>query len=194
MTTIYFVRHATPNFNNHDDLTRELTSQGLKDRKYVTEFLWDKDIEVALSSPYKRAVDTIKEFADAKGLEIGLIDDFRERKIEDEWIEDFNSFCKKQWEDFSYKLPGGESLREVQKRNIHALWQVLETFNGKNVVIGSHGTALSTIIHYFDPSFGYDEFQEIKNFMPWIVKFFFENKRYLEMQTYRLLVPKEQLS
>lgn len=194
MTTIYFVRHATPNFNNHDDLTRELTSQGLKDRKYVTEFLWDKDIEVALSSPYKRAVDTIKEFADAKGLEIGLIDDFRERKIEDEWIEDFNSFCKKQWEDFSYKLPGGESLREVQKRNIHALWQVLETFNGKNVVIGSHGTALSTIIHYFDPSFGYDEFQEIKNFMPWIVKFSFENKRYLEMQTYRLLVPKEQLS
>ncbi len=24
MTTIYFIRHAQPNFNNHDDLTCEL--------------------------------------------------------------------------------------------------------------------------------------------------------------------------
>jgi len=34
------------------------------------------------------------------------------------WIEDFNSFAKKQWEDFDYKLSDGESLREVQNRNI----------------------------------------------------------------------------
>lgn len=182
MTTIYFVRHATPDFNNHDDLTRELTAQGLEDRKRVTEFLWDKNIEVALSSPYKRAVDTIKEFADAKGLEIKLIDDFRERKIESEWIEDFDRFCQKQWADFGYKLSGGESLLEVQMRNIHALEQVLEAFSGKNVVIGSHGTALSTIINYFDPSFGYDEFNKIKGLMPWIVKFSFEDKKCLEIQ------------
>ncbi|WP_277935306.1 histidine phosphatase family protein [Parablautia muri] len=46
MTTIYFVRHAAPNFHNHDDLTRELTDKGLKDRRCVTEFLWDKGIDV----------------------------------------------------------------------------------------------------------------------------------------------------
>lgn len=68
MTTVYFVRHAAPNYHNHDDLTRELTEQGLQDRRRVTEFLWDKDIDTALSSPYKRSVDTIKEFADARGL------------------------------------------------------------------------------------------------------------------------------
>nr|WP_300837777.1 hypothetical protein [uncultured Acetatifactor sp.] len=28
MTKVYFVRHAAPNFNNHDDLTRELTVRG----------------------------------------------------------------------------------------------------------------------------------------------------------------------
>lgn len=79
MTIIYFVRHAIPNFNNHDDLTRELSAQGLEDRKLVTNFLWDKKIDVVLSSPYKRAVDTIKEFADAKGIKIEQIEDFRER-------------------------------------------------------------------------------------------------------------------
>lgn len=185
MTTVYFVRHAAPNYNNHDDLTRELSEQGMKDRKLVTEFLWDKGIDVILSSPYKRAVDTIKEFADAKGMKIKLIDDFRERKAGNDWMENFDDFCKNQWADFDFKLSGGESLREVQSRNISALNQVLETYAGKNVVIGSHGTALSTIINYFDPSFGYNEFQEIKSLMPWIVRFSFEGSRYLEMQIYK---------
>lgn len=184
MTTVYFVRHAAPNFKNHDDLTRELSAQGLKDRTLVTEFLWDKKIEVVLSSPYKRAVDTIKEFADAKGLQIELIDDFRERKVGNEWINNFDDFCKSQWADFDYKLSDGESLREVQRRNISALNQVLKTSAGKNVVIGSHGTALSTIIHYFDPTFGYKEFNEIKDLMPWIVRFSFESDRCLEIQKY----------
>lgn len=32
MTNIYFIRHAEPNFNNHDDETRELTEKGMNDR------------------------------------------------------------------------------------------------------------------------------------------------------------------
>lgn len=186
MTIVYFVRHAQPNFNNHDDLTRELTAQGLKDSKRVTEFLWDKGIDVILSSPYKRSIDTIKDFADAKKMEIKCIADFRERKVGSAWIENFNDFSKNQWENFDFKLPDGESLREVQERNIRALNQILETHAEKNVVIGSHGTALSTIINYFDDSFGYDEFEEIKNLMPWIVKFSFERNRCLEIQKYTL--------
>lgn len=186
MTIIYFVRHATPNFDNHDDKTRELSGQGLEDRKLVTKFLWDKEIEVVLSSPYKRAVDTVKEFADAKGIEIKLVEDFRERKVENEWIEDFNGFCKKQWEDFDFKRSDGECLNEVQKRNIDALNQVLEEYKERNVVIGSHGTALSTIINYFDSSFGYKEFEAIRGLMPWVVKFSFEGNKCLEIQKYNL--------
>lgn len=186
MTIIYFVRHAAPNYNNHDDAVRELTPQGLIDRKRVTEFLWNKDIDTVLSSPYKRAVDTVREFADAKGLEITLVDGFRERKVDSGWIEDFNGFCRRQWEDFAFKLSDGESLREVQKRNIDALNQVLYTYNDKNIVIGSHGTALSTIINYFDSSFGYNEFVKIKNLMPWIVMFKFERNKCVEIQKYNL--------
>lgn len=190
-TTIFFVRHATPNFNNHDELTRELTPQGLEDRKLVTEFLWDKDIEVALSSPYKRAFDTIKEFADARGLEIQIIDNFRERKVDNQWIKDMKRFCKRQWRDFDYKLPEGESLNEAQRRNIRALKQVLEIHHGKNVIIGSHGTALSTIINYFDNTFGYNEFEEIRNLMPWIVRFIFDGDKCVEINKYNLFLHSE---
>lgn len=64
MTEVYFVRHAEPNYDNHEDTTRELTEKGLKDRALVTEFLRDKEIDCVLSSPYKRAVDTVGDFAD----------------------------------------------------------------------------------------------------------------------------------
>lgn len=174
MTTIYFVRHAEPNYKNHDDMSRELSDKGLKDRCLVTEFLMDKQIQVILSSPYKRAIDTVRDFAEKKGIDITIMDGFRERRVDSKWIEDFNSFCKKQWEDFEYKLSDGESLKEVQDRNIFTLKKVIDKYKGKNIVVGSHGTALSTIINYYDKKFGYSEFNKIKYLMPWIVKFTFD--------------------
>jgi 2,3-bisphosphoglycerate-dependent phosphoglycerate mutase len=45
---------------------------------------------------------------------------------------------------------------------------------GKNIIIGSHGTSLSTIINYYDPTFGYDDFEKIRNVMPWVAKFIFD--------------------
>ncbi len=174
MAKVYFVRHAQPDFSIIDDLTRPLTEKGIEDSKKVTEYLLDKQITKAFSSPYKRAVDTIKDFATKSNLEINIIDDFRERKIDDGWIEDFNSFAKEQWNNFEYKLPHGESLNEVQKRNIAALHQILKENLNRNIVIGTHGTALSTIINYYDKNYGYSGFERIKQLMPYVACVEFE--------------------
>lgn len=186
MTTVYFIRHAEPNYNNHNDMTRELSIKGMADRKLVTQFLIDKNVDAVLSSPYKRAFDTVAEFAHQKGLNIEVIDDFKERKVDSVWIEDFKTFSKAQWSDFKYKLSDGESLNEVQKRNIFALNEVLKKHKDKVVVIGSHGTALSTIINYYDKSFGYDNFEEVRTLMPWIVKLTFQDKEFIEIEQYNL--------
>ncbi len=175
MTKVYFVRHAQPDFSIIDDLTRPLTEKGTEDSKKVTEYLLDKQITKAFSSPYKRAVDTIKDFALKSNLDVNIIDDFRERKIDDGWIEDFNSFAKEQWNNFEYKLPRGESLNEVQKRNIAALHEILKENLYRNIVIGTHGTALSTIINYYDKNYGYSDFERIKQLMPYVVCIEFED-------------------
>lgn len=169
MTKVYFVRHSKPDFSVKDDMTRPLTEEGLKDCEKVTEFLWDKDINVVFSSPYKRALDTIRNFAEKSNLEINIVEDLRERKVDSVWIEDFNAFAKEQWANFDYKLSDGESLNEVQQRNIKALHKILKENENKNIVIGTHGTALSTIINYYDKSFDYSQFERIKNYMPFIV-------------------------
>lgn len=182
MTKIYFVRHAEPNYNNRDDMSRELSAKGMVDRELVTQFLSDKNIDVVLSSPYKRAVDTVAHLANSKGLIIEIIDDFRERKVDSVWIEDFTVFSKAQWADFDYKLSDGESLNEVQSRNISALNGVLGKHKNKNIAVGSHGTALSTIINYYDKSFGYEDFKKIRTVMPWIVEFTFQNDKCISIK------------
>lgn len=175
MTTVFYVRHAEPNYQNHEDAARELTSKGLEDRKLVTQFLNGKEIGIVISSPFRRAVDTVREFADSAGLPIELNDAFRERKVGNGWIADFTAFSQEQWKDFSYKLPGGECLKDVQERNISALLDCIRKYKGKQIVIGGHGTALSTILNYYDRSFGYDDFEEIKEKMPWIVEFQYDD-------------------
>lgn len=158
----------------------------MEDRKLVTNFLSDKKIDAVLSSPYRRAVDTVSEFAKSQDLTIQIVEDFRERRIDSGWIADFLSFSRAQWADFDYKLSDGECLREVQERNIRALNRVLEEYHGKTVAVGSHGTALSTIVNYYDRRFGYQEFDKIRALMPWIVRFTFHGKNCVDIEQYDL--------
>ena len=169
MTKLYFVRHAQSDYANHDDRSRPLSEQGLKDRELVTRFL-----------------DTLRPFAEESGLVFQLCEDWRERKIENGWIEDFEAFSIRQWQDFDYKLPGGESLRQVQERNIRAVEEALTLYEGKNIAIGTHGTALSTILRYYQPEFGYADFQRIVPKMPWIVCLHFEKQTYLGQEEWDL--------
>ena len=174
MTTIYFVRHAEPNYENHDEVLRELSPKGLQSSKELVNSFATIQIDAFYSSPYLRAIDTIKPLADSRGQTIHLISDFRERKITDHWIEDFTGFTEKQLTDFNYHLPGGESLSMVQERNIRALENLLQAHPDQTILIGTHGTALSTIINYYKPDFQLADFHRIKGVFPWIVRFEFQ--------------------
>ena len=186
ITKVYFVRHAKPNFQIQEDLIRPLTEEGIRDSRKITEFLKDKNITRIFSSPYKRAMDTIKDFAQNLNLNIEIIENFRERKIDNVWIEDFEGFCQKQWEDFDYKLSEGESLREVQNRNIKALQNILKEHENQNIVIGTHGAALSTILNHYNDKFEYSEFQRIKNYMPFIVCVDFLGQEVIKVEEFNL--------
>lgn len=189
MTTVYFVRHALPDFSCHDDRTRPLAPQGMADRLLVNRLLKDVPVDAVLSSPFLRAADTVRPLAEERGLPLTLWEDFRERKVDGDWIEDFNAFARRQWDDFDYHLPGGESLRQVRQRNIAALESVLTEYAGQTVVIGSHGTALSTIVNHYVPSFGWKGFDSIRRLMPWVVRFCFEGNRCREIRAWDVFHP-----
>ncbi len=177
MTSVYFVRHAQPDSSIRDDKSRPLTDEGVKDSLMVTEVLSDKQIDIIFSSPYKRSMDTVADFSKKSGLVINTIDDLRERNAGMWHGENFFEFIKNQWEDFSYHILDGECLFDVQKRNIKALEKILDENKNKNIVIATHGTALSTILNYYYPQFNAECFFKIVDFMPFVIKVDFDEKR-----------------
>jgi len=181
-TIVYFIRHAKPDISIKDDMTRPLSFEGIEKTKELVNTFKEIRIDHIYSSPYKRSIQTIGPIAKDKKIKIGIIDDFRERKMSNEWIENYEKYSKKQWDDFSYKLKDGESLNEVQKRNIKELEKILLKYKGKTIIIGTHGTALSTIINYYDRSFLFNNFLEIVNITPYIMKMEFNNDKYLKRE------------
>ena len=178
MTTVYFVRHAQSDYRSGSDRERGLTAEALEDRKIVLDFLRDKRADVFYCSPYRRSLDTISETAEFYGKPIHTDERLREREVGSEGNNHHELF-RKRWADFGWHEPGGESLRSVQERNIAALTEILEQNRDKTIVIGTHGTALSTILNYFDPGWDCESFMRIVDWMPFIVELDFEGTRLL---------------
>ena len=175
MTKVFFVRHAQPLHEHNDDRTRPLTDEGLRDASIVLEILKDKDISAFYCSPYKRSLDTIKQTAEYYHAKIQTDERLRER----EKGADGNNhgMFRKRWADHEYHEDGGESIGMVQRRNVEALNEILEKNFGGNIVIGTHGTALSAIMNYYNPEFGCDDFLRIIDWMPYIVEMDFEGRK-----------------
>ena len=188
MTSIYFVRHAEPNHFWEDDRTRPLTEEGKEDSKQVTVFFRDVRIDSFISSPYVRSFDTIKGSAAEKGLPITTDERLIERRNGPQ--SNVYGMYQKRWSDFSFVEEGGESIGTVQKRNIEAVFDILRDHDGENVVVGTHGTALSTIQNYFNPSYGCDDFLRIIDFMPYILRMDFEETRFVGKEEL-LIIKKE---
>ena len=177
MTKVYFVRHAQPDESWKNDGTRPLTQLGLSDRASVADILMKYPIDCFYSSTYRRSYDTIALCAEKLKMDIQTDERFRERKggVNSREV----GMLQKRWADFNFCEPGGENLRSVQARNIEALHEVLERNPNKNIVIGTHGTALSTIINYFDNTFTVDGFKRLYRWLPFVVRLDFQGHNYI---------------
>jgi 2,3-bisphosphoglycerate-dependent phosphoglycerate mutase len=175
ITKIYFVRHALPVQEHEDDRTRPLTEEGRRDSVIVSDFLNDKCIDYFYCSPYIRSLDTIRQAAEYYHQEIETDERLRERES-GSGQNNYEMF-RKRWADHDFHEDGGESISMVQQRNIAALTDIIRTREGKNIVIGTHGTALSSILNQYEPEFSYSDFMRIINWMPYIIELDFDGMR-----------------
>ena len=58
---------------------------------------------------------------------------------------------------------------------------ILRDNQDKNVVVGTHGTALSSIINYYNSDFGCDDFLRIIDWMPYIIEMKFDNQKLISI-------------
>ena len=76
-----------------------------------------------VSSPYKRAIQTVEGIATYIEKEIEIENDFKERKLAAEPVKDFTRAITKVWENPSFSWDGGESNNVAQKRGVEITLQ-----------------------------------------------------------------------
>ena len=130
MTSLFFVRHAQPDYTSGTDRTYPLSDEGIIEAYNI---LCGLNLDVAVSSPYKRAIMTIQPLVTAKNLELICDDRLREREKGEDGNSTFEMF-KRRWLDFNFCEKGGENLLQTQIRNIDAINDILKKYKDKNVL------------------------------------------------------------
>ncbi|RCX21461.1 2,3-bisphosphoglycerate-dependent phosphoglycerate mutase [Fontibacillus phaseoli] len=159
-TYIYMIRHGESPKTEGNDSTRGLTEKGKADAHRVTELLKHEGLGTFISSPYSRAVLTIEELAHLSGQEVLVYEDLKELLFssEDKIVSDQEIYpaVQKMFSDHDFALPGGESISQCQNRAVAILREILQTFRGQKIALGTHGAIMTLMMGYFDNQYGYE--------------------------------------
>jgi len=154
-TLIYLIRHAQPikielkNVNNNDDcqIQNEKQVLSLKGEKQAFELSKKdifKNIDSVYSSKYVRAIETAKYIASENNIPILIDERLGERKLGVE--EKSKEFWLEQMYNENIKAIGGENQKEVRKRMIESIEDILKNEKGKKVAVVTHATAMTFLL------------------------------------------------
>ncbi|PED05525.1 histidine phosphatase family protein [Bacillus pseudomycoides] len=156
-TFIYMVRHGESPKIEGNERTRGLTEKGELDTYRITDILQGEGIDVFVSSPYHRSILTIQGLAKHLGQEVIVFEDLKERifSAEDKRISDKEllPLLQKSFSDPNFALKGGESNAVCQKRAIKVFKELLKTYRGQKIVLGTHGAVMTLMMGYYDSQY-----------------------------------------
>lgn len=175
LTTLYVVRHAHTIYTS-DERNRTLSEKGYIDAKIVQALLADEKIDTYISSPYRRAWETIMHDAS-----IAVMDErLRERQVAADRVKDFQGAMDRLWSQEEYHFPGGESNKDARARGVDAFQDILASYPGKRVAIGTHGNLMALTMGHYDIQFDYTFWKQLP--MPAIWKLTFDGQQYIHAE------------
>jgi ribonuclease H / adenosylcobalamin/alpha-ribazole phosphatase len=134
----------------------ELIESGVEQARRAARALSEMGgVDVLLSSPLRRTLETAEVVAASLGLPVGVEEGFQEcsfgewdgrtlPEVEAEWPAEIAAWLSSR----TARPPGGESVTDVQKRVEAALASILERYPGKTVVVASHVTPIKLCVRY----------------------------------------------
>ena len=154
MARVLLIRHCQ---TTGQSLDSPLTELGRRQAVALASWLAGRGIDRIVSSPYRRALDTIAPFAEEAELGVEVDERLGERRVGEylESPEQWRQLMPGLFADRERKLPGGESGVELTARSWPALREALDGPNAVTAVIG-HGQMNTHLLSSIDPSFGYE--------------------------------------
>lgn len=128
----------------------ELTEKGIEQAKHLADEVKNFNIDVVMSSPLKRAVETSKIIADANNIPLQIEETFVEQNYGIyEGVDRANDSFLANKRNFAYRYPNGESMMQVAYRVYGTIDRIKNECQNKNILIISHGGICRIIRTYF---------------------------------------------
>ncbi len=159
MKRLYLVRHCQATGQEPEAL---LTLEGESQAEVLADFLAPLGIQRIVSSPFRRAVQSIQPLANQLGLRVEIDGRLAERVLSTAPLADWLARYQASFEELDVGLEGGESSRDAMARGAAAVEDVLAHPAGTTVAV-SHGNLLTLIRRHIDGRSGYDEWKALTN-------------------------------
>ncbi len=153
MKKIYIIRHCEAEGQPSES---QLTDKGFKQAIEVSDFFSEIKIDRIISSPYKRAIQSIQPLSKRLNVEIEINRQLTERVLSTKNLSDWLEKLQLTFEDIDLKFEGGESSKEATQRIVEV---VEEVFNCEyeNTIMVTHGNLMSLLLKYYNENFGFDD-------------------------------------
>ncbi len=160
MIRLILIRHGKTTCNESGLLSGTtdsiLSEVGQLQAKKITNYLKDEKIDKIYATPFSRTINTIKELADLKNIEVQENNKLNEINFGDFESITFDEIKEKYPKEVekminqgnSYKYPNGESLEETFERVKDEIDKILQESQDSTVLICSHGGTIRNIISY----------------------------------------------
>ncbi|RCW64976.1 histidine phosphatase family protein [Saliterribacillus persicus] len=162
MKRIVLIRHCHATGQHKDS---PLSKLGNNQAYHLAIFLQQLSfpIDRILSSPYLRAIETIRPFAQDHNIKIETDERLQERLLSEEPIDDWLEILEASFDDFDFKLPGGESSQDAFNRAEEIVSEIFEEPNHENIALVTHGNLLTLLLRYFQIDFGFKQWTRLTN-------------------------------
>ena len=127
-----------------------LTENGIMQAEQLAEKMKEKNIDIIVSSPLKRALDTAEIIS--KKCQTEVITDSRLTEQNYGIFEGMSSKNPEFLENkkcFAHKYPGGESMMQVAARTYALIEEMKDAYKDKTVLFVCHGGVCRVIATYF---------------------------------------------
>lgn len=152
---IYYVRHGQTDWNlarkmQGGQTERNLNETGIKQAEETKNKLQNIKYDMVICSPMNRAKQTAEIIINGKEIPIIFDERLRERKLGELEGNPITEACEKQIWDYAldYKINGGESLSEFEKRILDFIQDIKRKYNEKTILIIAHGGIAKVIKSY----------------------------------------------
>lgn len=156
---IYLVRHGKAEGQAFES---PLTEKGVKQASDLVTFFDNIIVERIISSPYKRAIQTIKPLAEKLNIKIEINSQLKERILSTEPLPDWRANLKETFENPYMTFAGGESSEEATRRMVEVVEGVFKS-KLSNTVLVTHGNVMALLLKYYNKQFGFNEWAKLSN-------------------------------